>query len=200
MRYMKIINLSNHDKIYTSNVYLITGDWNKLSDINTLIDVGRDPSIFEKIDNTSTGVGKKRIEQIVLTHSHYDHATLLPVMKKRYNPKSFAASPLLPGIDVILKGGEKLKIADREFEVIYTPGHSNDSICLYCEKEKVLFAGDTPLIIRTQNGTYEDQYIQAFEYIAKKDIETIYFGHGEPLKINCRKILLDSLNNAKSLN
>lgn len=195
---MKIVNLSNHNKIYTSNVYLITGDWNRLDDVNTLIDVGRDPDIIEKIDNASTGVGKQRIEQIILTHSHYDHATLLPLIKKRYNPKTFAASLVLAEIDVILKGGEKLKIADRDFEVIYTPGHSIDSICLYCEKEKVLFAGDTPLVIRSKDTTFEDGFIQALEYISNKDIETIYFGHGEPMRINCKQTLINSLENAKS--
>ena len=194
---MKIINLSEGRKIYTSNVYLVTGDWNKLSDINALIDVGRDPAILDKIDQASTGVGKKRIQKVVLTHSHYDHATLLPVIKKRYNPKTFAASSMLEHIDVILKGGERLKIGDQEFEVIYTPGHSNDSICLYCKKEKILFAGDTPLVIRTKDTTYENNFIKALEEIAKKDIETIYFGHGEPLIGECKKMLLNSLKNAK---
>lgn len=195
---MKIINLSEGKKIYTSNVYLVTGDWNKLSDINTLIDVGRDPTILDKIDEASTGVGKKRIQKVILTHSHYDHATLLPVIKNRYNPKTFAASSVLENIDVILKGGERLKIGDQEFEVIYTPGHSNDSICLYCKKGKVLFAGDTPLVIRTKDTTYEKEFIKALEEISKKEIETIYFGHGEPLKGECKKILLNSLENAKS--
>lgn len=194
---MKIINLSEDRKIYTSNVYLVTGDWNKLSDINTLIDVGRDPAILEKIDRASTGVGKKRIQKVVLTHSHYDHATLLPVIKKRYNPKTYAASTVLENIDVILEGGERLKIGDQEFEVIYTPGHSIDSICLYCKKEKVLFAGDTPLVIRTKDTTYEKNFIKALEEISKKEIETIYFGHGEPLIGECQKVLLNSLENAR---
>lgn len=195
---MKIINLSEDRKIYTSNVYLVTGDWNKLSDINALIDVGRDPAILDKIDQASTGVGKKRIQKVVLTHSHYDHATLLPVIKKRYNPKTYAASTVLENIDIVLKGGERLKIGDQEFEVIYTPGHSIDSICLYCKKAKVLFAGDTPLVIRTKDTTYEKNFIKALEEISTKEIETIYFGHGEPLMGGCKKVLLNSLKNAKS--
>lgn len=197
---MKVDNLTSHSEVYTSNVYLLTGDWNTLNDLNTLIDVGRDPSILEKIDSASTGVGKQRIEQVVLTHSHYDHASLLPVIKKIYNPKVFAASPILAYVDVILKGGEILKIADREFEVIYTPGHSNDSICLYCEEEEVLFAGDSPLVIIAKDNTYEEAFINALEYIVTKKIETMYFGHGEPLKVNCKKTLLNSLENAKNQN
>ncbi|KNZ42646.1 MBL fold metallo-hydrolase [Acetobacterium bakii] len=100
-------------------------------------------------------------------------------------------------IDAILKGGETLKIADCEFEVIYTPGHSNDSICLYCEANKVLFAGDKPLVIRSKDTTYEKRFINALEYIVTKKIETIYFGHGEPHKIKCKRTLINSLENAK---
>ena len=195
---MKVENLSRNSKVYTSNVYLLTGNWNTLNDVNTLIDVGRDPAILERIDSASTGVGKQRVEQVILTHSHYDHASLLPAIKKIYNSKVMAASTVLANVDVIIKGGEILNIADREFEVIYTPGHSNDSICLYCEEEKVLFAGDTPLVIMAKNNTYEPLFISALNYIAKKKIETIYFGHGDPLKTNCRKILLRSLENVNT--
>jgi len=135
-----------------------------------------------------------------LTHNHYDHASLLPVIKKTYNPKVLAASSNLACVNIILKGGEMLRIADREFEVIYTPGHSNDSICLYCEEEKVIFIGDTPLVIMANDNTYGEVFINVLEYIAAKRIETIYFGHGEPLKVNCKKMLLNSLENVKNQN
>jgi glyoxylase-like metal-dependent hydrolase (beta-lactamase superfamily II) len=194
---MKIINLYRLNKIYSSNVYLLTGDWNALEDLNTLIDVGRDEGILERIDEASTGVGKQRIGQVILTHSHYDHASLLPNIKKKYNPKVCAFSSNIDYVDVILKGGETLKIADREFEVIHAPGHSSDSICLYCETEGILFAGDTPLIIRTIDSNYEQSFINVLEYIATKKIEIIYFGHGEPLVDNCNKTILKSLDNVK---
>ena len=83
---MKIINLTEKSSIYTSNVYLITGSWNTISDQNTLIDVGRDPAVIEEILNASTGVGKRRLDQVILTHSHYDHASLLPKIKENFGP------------------------------------------------------------------------------------------------------------------
>jgi glyoxylase-like metal-dependent hydrolase (beta-lactamase superfamily II) len=194
---MKINNLYELSNIYSSNVYLVTGDRDLLEDINTLIDVGRDPEILKRIDDAPTGVGKHKIEQVVLTHGHYDHANLLPLIKKIYNPKVFAFSPNINYVDQILSGGEILKIADQKFEVIHATGHSSDSICLYCEEEGILFAGDTPLVITTKESTYESEFIKVLEYIASKPIERIYFGHGEPLMHDCNNTILKSIKNVK---
>jgi glyoxylase-like metal-dependent hydrolase (beta-lactamase superfamily II) len=194
---MKVINLFQLNNVYSSNVYLLTGDWNTLDAPNTLIDAGRDPSIIQRIDEASTGVGKQKVGQLILTHSHYDHASLLPIIKKIYNPKVYAFSPNLNYVDEILSGGEIINIADRKFEVIHAPGHSSDSICLYCETDGILFAGDTPLVIRARDSNYEQSFIKVLEYISTKKIEIIYFGHGKPLMKNCNEIILKSLDNVK---
>ena len=190
---MKILNLTSDSKMYTSNVYLITGTWNAIDDLNTLVDVGRDPSVIEKINNASTGVGKKRVEQVILTHSHYDHASLLPQIIETFKPEVYAYSSSLEGVDHLLKDGDMLKLGDRIFEVIYTPGHSSDSICLYCEEERVLFAGDSAVVIRSAGGTYEDGFVHALENICRRDIQSIYFGHGDPFLNNCNARVHDSL-------
>jgi glyoxylase-like metal-dependent hydrolase (beta-lactamase superfamily II) len=194
---MKIINLFTKGTQYTSNVYLVTGTWNTLADVNTLIDTGRDPAILPTLMAASTGVGKKRVEQVILTHSHYDHVTLLPLICDMFNPVVRAASPFVERVDVILKGGEQVKVGDRDFEIIYTPGHSNDSICLYCRQEGVLFSGDTPVIIRSTGGTYETEFISALESLCSRDIQAIYFGHGPPVFEGCNEILKESLENVR---
>ena len=194
---MKILNLTNNSKTYTSNVYLVTGTWNAIEDVNTLIDVGRDPAVIEKITNASTGVGKKRVEQVILTHSHYDHASLLPLIREVFNPVAYAFSPFLEGVDNLLKDGQMLKAGDRMFEVIYTPGHSNDSICLYCEEDHVLFAGDTAVLITLDNGSYSEDFVHALERLSRRDIRSIYFGHGEPLFDNCNARIRASLRMVK---
>jgi len=194
---VRVFNLSAKSQMYTSNVYLLTGDWNCIEDVNTLIDVGRDHHIIDEINHASTGVGKSRIEQVILTHSHYDHASLLPNIKNLFQPQVYAYSSHLEGVDRYVKGGELIKVADRICEILYTPGHSNDSICLYCEEEKILFAGDTPLIIRSPGGSYEERFIEALESISKKDIQTIYFGHGNPLSHDCNRVLQNTLTNIR---
>ena len=98
---------------------------------------------------------------------------------------------------MILKGGENVKLGDRDFEIIYTPGHSNDSICLYCRQDGVLFSGDTPLVIRSTDGTYEPEFITALESLCSRDIRSVYFGHGPPLFDRCNEILQESFENVR---
>ncbi len=195
---MKILNLTQDSQVYTSNVFLILGNWNALPDVNTLVDVGRDPAVIEKIFATSTGVGKKRVEQVILTHSHYDHTGLLPLILEQFHPAVYAFSPYLEHAHHTLHDGETLKIGDRRFEIIHTPGHSHDSICLYCEEEKALFAGDSPLIIHRPGDTYQEDFILALEKISQRDIETIYFGHGPAIKEHCNARISTSLQNVKN--
>lgn len=194
---MKIINLTEKSKLYTSNVYLVLGTWNALDDVNTLVDVGRDPSIIEKINYASTGVGKRKVDQVILTHNHYDHVSLLPQIREVFKPKVYAFSASLKGVDLHLKDGQILRLGDRMFEVIHTPGHSSDSICLYCEENGVLFAGDTPLIINSANGSYDKSFVQVLEKICSRDIKAIYPGHGPSLLDKCNERLHDSLENVK---
>jgi len=194
---MKVINLSINKKVYTCNVYLVLGDWKRLDDVNTLVDVGRDSSIIDIINNIGTGIGKKKIEQVFLTHNHYDHVSLISVIKEMFNPVIYSFCSSLKGIDVIVKDGDKYKIGDRMFEIIYSPGHSQDSICLYCKEEKVLFAGDTPLLIQTVGGTYEEDFVDTLKKISYLDIKTIYPGHGESITENCNEKIEISLENVR---
>lgn len=195
---MKILNLSEGSRIYTSNAYLVTGTWNTLEDINTLVDTGRDSSIIDRIYNASTGVGKRRVERVILTHSHYDHIGMTGRIKQEFNARVFAFSGNVDGIDQVVEDGEIMVMGDAGFEVIHMPGHSTDSICLYSSKERVLFAGDSPLIIKTKEGVYEDKFISVLERLVSLEIERIYFGHGKPLTENCSKVLENSLKNVNA--
>ncbi len=195
---MKIYNLTEHSTVYTSNVYLITGAYNAMDDVNTLVDVGRDLSILEMILEISTGVGKKPVAKVVLTHNHYDHTGMLANVKTVFNPRVYAWSKSLEGVDRILKDGETIKMGDQYFEVIHTPGHSTDSICLFCPAEGVLFVGDTPVIIRSTDSTYEEDFIRAMEKLCRREVKAIYFGHGEPLLDGCSAALRKSLDNIRT--
>ncbi len=93
------------------------------------------------------------------------------------------------GVTRILKDGELLVLGDRYFEVIYTPGHSQDSICLYCQQERILFSGDTPLNIKTDGNSFTEDYYESISKLAELKIKTIYPGHGEPILVNAEKMI-----------
>ena len=197
---MKIRRLENSGCIYSSNVYLIMGDWKRIADVNTLVDVGSDPDILDHLERINTGLGKEKIEQVVLTHSHPDHISLLPLIRERYHPTVFAFSSFMPGVDHVLEQGQHIWMGDRDFEVIHTPGHSIDSISLFNEDEGVLFVGDAPVVINSTDGGHEDGFVRALSDICQRSVIKIYFGHGDPILKGARSILTGSLANARKAN
>ncbi len=186
---MRILMLENSGKVYTSEVYLVLGGASRVEDVNTLVDVGQDPAILASIERAPTGVGKWPVEQVVLTHCHSDHCALLPLVRETFHPKVFAFSPNIEGLDGLLRDGDAIKMGDENFEVIHTPGHSSDSVCLYNQAQGVLFAGDSPVLITSPTGTYEAGFIEALEKLCARDVRRIYFGHGAPLTERCNERL-----------
>ncbi len=193
---MKVIRLAGNSKIYCCNAYLILGSWNRLEDVNTLVDIGADGYIIEQMGGISTGVGKRAVERLILTHGHFDHAGGLAAVKEKYKPEVCAFGKI-PGVDRILADGEILRMGDCDFEVLHTPGHSNDSICLYCAREKTLFSGDTPLNIRTPGGSYQGVFVKSLKKLAGKKIEIIYSGHDSPVEESAGEMIRNTLANVR---
>lgn len=91
--------------------------------------------------------------------------------------------PTLP-----LWGGEQLTIGTRDFEVVYTPGHSRSHICLWSPADRFLISGDhllpgiTPPI-NFHHGIDDDplgQYLDGLERIEALDPVLVLPGHGRP--------------------
>ncbi|NVM21197.1 MAG: MBL fold metallo-hydrolase, partial [Desulfobacterales bacterium] len=83
------------------------------------------------------------------------------------------------------------------FEVIHTPSHTSDSICLYCAEEGVLFSGDASLIITSTDASYQENFVNALERIARRDIKAIYPGHGLPIIHGAKRLIYKSLDNVR---
>ena len=189
---MRVIELSQAPSMYTCRSYLLLGDWNVLSDVNTLIDPGTDGSVIDQIEKLSTGCGKVPVEQVILTHNHFDHSAGVDVFKKRYGSRVYAWCDG-KDVDELLRDGQLIKAGDDHLQVLHTPGHSSDSICLYSNAHRILFSGDTQLRIRTSEGVFTPEYVETLRRLSTLRIDTIYSGHDEPVTNNAEGIILETL-------
>lgn len=91
--------------------------------------------------------------------------------------------------DRLVVGGETLEIGPYRFEVMWTPGHTPGSICLYDPSERVLLAGDHILGMVTPNVGLHPLletnpmagYLDSIRDLAAQDIALTLPGHGEPI-------------------
>jgi glyoxylase-like metal-dependent hydrolase (beta-lactamase superfamily II) len=166
----------NKNLVYTCNSYLILGEWNRLEDKNTLIDPGTDGSIMEQIDREPTNCGKRAVEQIILTHNHFDHSGGVQLLKRRYGARVLAFCDG-PEVDELVSDGQCLRVADGYLDVIHTPEHSSDSICLFHCESGCLFSGDTPLRNRGEAESPSPESLLTLEKLAELDIRLAYTGH-----------------------
>ena len=117
----------------------------------------------------------------VATHHHSDHASTLLQLGRVLDAKIVAhASSPIPH-DLSVDDGDILRIGGTEAEILHTPGHTEDSICIYDGAH--LFSGDTLLIGncgRTDfvGGSPRKLYTSLQSVILKLPSETeVYPGH-----------------------
>jgi endoribonuclease LACTB2 len=194
---MQVNNLTEGSKEYTSNVWHVCGSYHVMSDHNTLIDAGRDPAILETLEECRCGLGKRPVEQIILTHSHFDHAGVLSPLNSRYHPVLYAhPSSRIEGITPV-SDRSRVTVGDQDCIIVFTPGHSDDSICILCEDEGILFSGDSPMRVYSSDGEFKEEYLKAFEFFVASDIKIIYPGHGVPLTVNVQHLMEESFRNIR---
>ena len=141
-----------------------------------------DPSEFNPIDNFIKKEFNK-IDFILNTHHHFDHTGGNLELKKKYNSKIVGSKKdekRIPGINIKLLHDDIFKFGSIEFKIILVPGHTNNHICFYSKKEKIIFTGDT-LFSMGCGRVFEGTYLQMFESlngIKKLPGDTnIYCGH-----------------------
>jgi glyoxylase-like metal-dependent hydrolase (beta-lactamase superfamily II) len=194
---MKVIQLKKSDKVYSCNSYLILGDWNHLEDLNTVIDPGTDDFILDEIEHLSTGCGKVAVGQVILTHNHFDHNGGVMALKQRYGARVLAFADG-PGVDELLRDGQFIRAGDEVIEVLHTPGHSSDSICLYVPAAKVLFSGDTQLRVGAAGDVYTQDYLEGLVRLALRKTTRIYSGHDDPMTGDATEMILNTLSNVRN--
>jgi glyoxylase-like metal-dependent hydrolase (beta-lactamase superfamily II) len=160
------------------------------------------------------------VARIICTHGHPDHAgsarelgrpgmeilmhaadalrlrmSWRDVIRRPSRGGLFAAMTPAPTETVPLEDGQVLPVLGG-LEVIHTPGHTPGSVCLYGERDGVLFVGDT-LQARAGHITFANEICsddiraarRQVQRLAALDVETIVFSHFPPLTVRARAAL-----------
>ena len=176
------------------NTYIV-GNLNNV----IIIDPANDERSIKKLVNNRNVLG------IFLTHGHYDHFKKLHKLLKLYNVKVFlhknaylklndiysscavyfgCNEPTLIFKDQIveLKDGETIELEDIKIKVIFTPGHTNCSVCLKIDND--MFTGDT--LFYEGVGRWDLPTASSFQLmesinklLKSKTDYNVYPGHGE---------------------
>ncbi|HEX5905188.1 MAG TPA: MBL fold metallo-hydrolase [Candidatus Nitrosocosmicus sp.] len=123
-----------------------------------------------------------QIKFIINTHSHFDHTigneqvakfTGAEIMQHKNSPLDK---------DKALEDGDRIKFGNSAIDVIYTPGHSKDSICLIVDDEMII-TGDTIFVgscgrLDLPGGSASEMFDSIYGKLSKLDGKLIVLpGH-----------------------
>ncbi len=123
---------------------------------------------------------------VVCTHHHPDHregadrlAEMLGAPLAIYHRRAERSGELA------LEDGDRLLAGESWLEVVHTPGHSQDHLCLFAPREHILFSGDhilsgTTSVIWPPEGDMA-AYLDSLARVRDLDAEWLLPGHGEPI-------------------
>jgi glyoxylase-like metal-dependent hydrolase (beta-lactamase superfamily II)/rhodanese-related sulfurtransferase len=137
--------------------------------------------VLEKVDRYIQLVSELELKLVkaVDTHLHADHITGLGALRDRTQCVTVMGER--SKVDVVsmrLAEGDKLTIEGMALDVLYTPGHTDDSYC-FTMADRV-FTGDTLLIRGTgrtdfQNGDARAQFDSIFNKLLRLSDSTMVF-------------------------
>jgi glyoxylase-like metal-dependent hydrolase (beta-lactamase superfamily II) len=92
----------------------------------------------------------------------------------------------VPKVSIRVDDADRVQLAGREWVGLFTPGHTNDHLCLYDEEEGVLLSGDhvLPTITPHISGMIHDDplalYVESLDRVAAlPDLKTVLPAHGD---------------------
>jgi endoribonuclease LACTB2 len=134
-----------------------------------------------------------RIEAVLLTHTHRDHAGAAAFLRETYGAPIACHEAAAPDanfpIDRFFHDGEILCAAglpDWRLRCIHTPGHTPGHVCFMEESTHTLLCGDMmanpgTILISPDHGGDMDAYLASLERLLQEDPGFVVPGHGLPL-------------------
>ena len=138
--------------------------------------------IFEIIKRNSYSV-----KFIINTHTHFDHVLGNEKVLAITNCQIVQHENSMDRHDIAVKDGDRIRVGNIVIDILHTPGHSKDSICLIVDS-KIIFTGDTLFVgncgrIDLPGGNVNEMYDSLLRRIIKLNDELIlYPGHNYGMK------------------
>ena len=85
-------------------------------------------------ESAAKGLGKDKMGEIIKPGYVWKE------VPKSFDTENYYAPPFI--VTRWLKDGDIIDLGRRELEVLYTPGHSNDHVCILDKKARLLYTGD----------------------------------------------------------
>lgn len=120
-----------------------------------------------------------RIHYLIDTHTHADHFSATRGMSRRLDaPVAMHRTSPAPFVDLRLDDGDMLLVGKLRLQVLHTPGHTRDSMCLRVEDR--ICTGDTLLIGATgrtdlPSGDPEALHDSLFNHLLRLDPALMVF-------------------------
>ncbi len=126
-------------------------------------------------------IGNAVVAAVIVTHTHPDHAPLANPIARHYAAPAigYASGPeFVP--DELVADGDAVAVGDERLEVIATPGHADDHICLRLGRQ--LFTGDH--IMGGSTVMVDDlvAYLASLERLRDIEIDRMHPGHGPAIE------------------
>ena len=112
----------------------------------TLIDAGTGDA--RHLDSLTAALGGAALAQVIVTHSHSDHAAGAQALAERFPDVRFLKMPWTDrdpkwGVTWSAIGdGDAVPAGDTTLTAVHTPGHAPDHLCFWHRESRTLFGGD----------------------------------------------------------
>ncbi len=134
-------------------------------------------------------IGGRKLEYILLTHTHGDHSPgAAPLAEATGAEVVGLPAPDAIGQDRSFKpariwqNGDVIDLGEYRLELIHTPGHVSNHICYLLVEESLLFTGDhvlqgTTSVILPPDGNMSD-YLNSLRLLQERELRYLAPGHG----------------------